>query len=427
MTNQGSFWDIFKGKKLAWILYDAGNSAFACTVMVAILPVFYADVAAAHLAPHERSATWGYVNSLSMLAMCILSPILGAIADNKGSKKRYLAAFTFLGVVMSMGLALVAKGDWQLALILYFLAFVGYAGSETFYESFLPHVSTEEDINRVSSAGLSVGYLSGGILLLLNILWIQMPGTFGLADAGQAVSASFISVGIWWAAFALPLLLKVPEPAVDEQPVAIWQNIIKPFKTLKEVRKLPHAFWFLLAFWAYSDAIGTIMKMATTFGKELNLPSSGLIGAILMVQFLGVPFALLFGMVGDRLGIKAGINITLVIYTVICVLGYFMDSIVHFWVLAFLVAVAQGGVQALSRSLFAQLIPKHRSSEFFGFYATSAKMAGILGPLLFGITSQLTGSSRFSILFLIVFLVVGMILLNKVDIEEGRRQAKAAP
>lgn len=426
MQERSSFWDIFKGKKLAWILYDAGNSAFATTVMVAILPVFYADVAAATLAPNERSATWGYMTSFSLLAMCFISPILGAIADNKGGKKHYLAAFTFLGVVMSMGLALVGKGDWQLALLLYFLAFVGYAGSETFYESFLPHVTTDQDINRVSSAGLSVGYLSGGLLLALNILWIQMPTTFGLADAGQAVSASFVSVGVWWAIFALPLFFKVPEPKVEEQPVAIWANIVKPLKTLKEVRKLPNAFMFLLAFWAYSDAIGTIMKMSTTFGKELGLPSSGLIGAILMVQFLGVPFALLFGAIGDRIGVKKGIYITIAIYTVICVLGYFMDSIVHFWALAFLVAVAQGGAQALSRSLFAQLTPKHRSSEFFGFYATSAKMAGVLGPLLFALTSQLTGSSRFSILFLIVFLVVGFILLSKVDIEEGRQQARAA-
>lgn len=425
MAKPSSFWESLKGEKLAWILYDAGNSAFACTIMVAILPVFYADVAAANLAPHERSATWGYVNSFAMLAMCILSPILGAIADNKGSKKRYLAAFTFLGAVMSMALALVGKGDWQLALLLYFLAFVGYAGSETFYESFLPHITTEQDINRVSAAGFSMGYLSGGLLLLLNILWIQMPETFGLRDAGQAVSLSFVSVGVWWLAFALPLFFKVKEPAVTEQPVNIWANIVKPVKTLREVRKLPNAFLFLLAFWAYSDAIGTIMKMATTFGKELGLPSSGLIGAILMVQFLGVPCALLFGLLGDRIGIKKGIFITLIIYTVICVLGYFMDTISHFWALAFLVAVAQGGVQALSRSLFAQLTPKHRSSEFFGFYATSAKMAGILGPLLFGITSQVTGSSRFSILFLIVFLVIGMVLLGKVNIAEGREQARA--
>lgn len=412
-------------EKWSWILYDAGNSAFSTTIMVAILPTFYFDVAASNLEPHQRTANWGYINSIGLLIISLIAPILGALADKKGFKKGFLAIFTGLGILASIALYWIGKGDWVPALICYLIGYIGFAGAEVFYESLLPHVASEKDIHKVSSMGYAIGYFGGGILLLLNILWFQFPEAFGFSNKISAISASFVSVGIWWGLFSVPLFKNIPEPKspMQNDNISLIETLKKPFTTLKSVKKYPQTFLFLVAFWAYSDAIGTIMKMSSTFGKEVGLETGSLIAAILMVQFLGVPFAYLFGEVATKIGVKTGIQITLVTYCAICVIGYFMVTELHFWLLAFLVATVQGGAQSLSRSLFSQLIPKKFSSEFFGFFATSAKMAGVIGPLMFGVLSQYTGSSRFSILALLVFLIIGMFLLSRVDIEKGIRDA----
>lgn len=415
----------------AWAMYDWANSGFATTIMAAVLPVYYAKVAAADLPEHVRTAYWGYTAAAGLAIVALLSPILGTIADTIGCKKKLLWWFMLAGAAASAGLWLVEDGDWKLASALYLIGNIGFAGSCIFYDSLLPFLADEKDVDRVSSAGYAIGYLGGGLLLAVNLAWMLKPELFGFPDKGIAVRASFVSVAVWWILFTIPLMRRVQEPPVvcfdgeqGRSPIAVgFQRL---YSTFKQVRRYRQVAIFLVAFWFFTDAIGTIIKMATIYGAEIGIGESHLIGALLFVQLLGIPCTFAFGMLADRIGTKASIMISLVVYTGICILGYFMTSPLHFWLLAVLVALVQGASQALSRSLYATMIPLSKASEFFGFISVSSRFAGIAGPVLFGVVAQLAGGSRISILLLISFFVVGMWMLAKVDVAEGRRVAAEA-
>jgi UMF1 family MFS transporter len=408
----------------AWALYDWANSAFATTIMAAVLPVFYADVAAATLPEHLRTAYWGYTTGVALLIVAFLSPILGATADYLGAKKRFLALFAALGIGATALLALAGSGMWLYVSLVFIAANVGFAAANVFYDSFLPHIARLAEIERVSAAGFALGYMGGGLLLALNLAWILMPERFGIDDALAATRLSFLSVALWWALFSIPLFRAVPEPPRRAEPAEtpgenpIYAGFQRLLKTFHELRRYRQAFLFLLAFWLYSDGIGTIIKMATIYGREIGIGQAHLIGALLLVQFVGIPCTFVFGALADRLGAKGGLYLALSVYTTITVLGFFMTEAWHFWLLAIAVGTVQGGAQALSRALYARLIPREKSSEFFGFYSVSAKFAGIFGPLLFGLISQLTGSSRLSILALIAFFLSGIALLSQVRISD---------
>ena len=416
----------------AWAMYDWANSAFATTIMAAVLPIFYADVAAADLPEHMRTVHWAYTTAIALLIVALISPILGAAADYLGAKKKFLAGFLFIGVAATAMLYFVDRGEWLYASAVFIVANVGFAGGNVFYESLLPHVAKEEEVHRVSTAGYAMGYVGGGVLLAINMAWILKPEIFGMADAGVASRIAFLSVAAWWLLFSIPLFRRVREPAPQLRlgesaglnPVRVGFGRV--WTTLKEVRRHRQLFLFLLAFWLYNDGIGTIIKMATLFGKEIGIGTPHLIGALLLVQFVGIPFTFAFGSLAGRIGAKRGIYVALMVYTGISILGYFMTSAWQFWALAGLVALVQGGSQALSRSLYASMVPRSKSSEFFGFYSVSAKFAGVLGPFIFGAVSETVGGSRLSILSLIVFFVAGLILLSRVDVEEGRRVAREA-
>ncbi len=286
-------------------------------------------------------------------------------------------------------------------------------------------------MDRVSSAGYALGYLGGGVLLAVNLAWILKPGWFGLSDAGVASRLSFLSVAIWWLAFAIPLFRRVPEPPITGDPLPAGASpVMASFRqlagTLRELRQYRQAFLMLIAFLIYNDGIGTIIRMAGPYGKEIGLPDNALITAFVMVQFVGIPFAFAFGALAGRIGAKPSVFIALVVYVIISIIGYFMDSAWEFWLLSFLVAMVQGGSQALSRSLFASMIPKQKSSEFFGFFGVFEKFAGIIGPALFAVTVRFTGSSRNAILSVIAFFVIGAILLWNVNVERGQQIARAA-
>ncbi len=415
----------------AWAMYDWANSAFATTIMAAVLPIFYVDVAAATRPEAMRTAYWAYTQSVALLVVALISPVLGAVADFMGAKKRFLAAFMGLGVTGTALLFFVGRGDWLFGSALFVVGNLGFGAANVFYDSLLPHVANEEERDRVSTAGYAMGYVGGGLLLALNLWWILAPATWHFSGAEQATRASFVSVAVWWAVFSVPLLRMVREPpprlesdeAVRMNPVRV--GFTRVIETLGEVRQRRQAFLFLLAFWLYNDGVGTIIKMATAYGAEVGIDRTVLIGTLLVVQFVGIPFAFAFGALADRIGTRNGIYIALAVYTVIACLGYFLREAWQFVALGVLVATVQGGVQALSRSLFASLIPSGRSSEFFGFYSVSSKFAGLIGPLLFGVVTTLTGGSRLSIVSLIVLFVVGGFLLSRVDVEEGRRQARA--
>ncbi len=411
----------------AWCMYDWANSSFATTIMAAVLPTFYSEVAGATLEPVQASSYWGYTNTVAMLLVAFAAPILGAIADHSGAKKRFLGGFAGMGILFTALLVLVSTGDWLLASALYVLGRIGFSGSIVFYDALLPHVARSEDIDQVSTKGYALGYLGGGLLLVINLAWILKPEWFGLPNAEIASRLSFLSVAIWWAVFSIPLFRRVDEPPFvrrrGESSNPLRAGFQRLGRTFREIRRYRELFKFLIAFWFYNDGIGTIIIMAVIFGKEIGLASTDLIGAILAVQFVGVPFAFAFGWLARRLGAKRSILLALGVYTLIAIGGYFIQTSLHFWILAFLVATVQGGSQALSRSLYGRLAPKAKTAELFGFYDVSSKFSGILGPAIFGVVGQLTGSSRLSIVSLVIFFIVGGALLLTVDEEQGIRLA----
>ncbi len=413
----------------AWAMYDWANSAFATTIMAAILPIYFHDVAAATLPENLRTAYWGYTSGFGLAVTALFSPLLGAMADLSAAKKKFLALFMIIGVLATAGLFFVHQGDWQLAALLFVFGNLGFAGGNVYYDALLPFIANDEEMDRVSTAGFAMGYVGGGLLLALNLAWVLKPELFGFADKGVAVRATFVSVAAWWLCFSYPILKHVREPqsSVARPPGNLWAlGFKRSVATFREVRRYKQVMIFLVSYWFYTDGVGTIIKMATIYGREIGIGSTHLIGALLLVQFLGIPATFAFGSFARRVGARTAIQASLVVYTGICVLGYFMTEAWQFWVLAALVALVQGGCQALSRSLYATIVPKSQASEFFSFVSVSARFAGILGPLAFGIVAQLGGGSRLSILFLISFFAIGIVLLAMVDVEEGRRVAAAA-
>ena len=422
----------------AWAMYDWAASSVQTTIMVAVFPIYFVKVAGAGIAESGATQRLATINSIALLIIALVSPLLGAISDYRAAKKRFTAIFMGLGVVACCGLFLVGRGDLDLASWLFIAIMAGVAGSYVFYEALLPHIAAPGEIDRVSAAGYAVGYLGGGVLLAFNLAWIQMPALFGLpsgeglteSEATLPARLAFLSVAVWWALFSIPLFRKVREPPVriepDERPgqSPVRVAFVRLGETFRELRSYRQAFLMLLAFLIYNDGIQTIIKMATAYGTEIGIGQSALIGAILLVQFVGIPCTFLFGTVAGRIGAKRALFLGLLAYTVISILGYYMTTAAHFYVLAGLVGVVQGGTQALSRSLFASMIPQHKSGEFFGFFSIFEKFAGIFGPLIFAGTIAVTGSSRNAILSVIGFFAVGAALLALVNVEAGQRVAR---
>ena len=429
---------LHRPELVAWAMYDWANSAFMVVIITAIFPIYFSSVAAANLAPEVATLRFTVATTIGLAIIAALSPLLGTIADYAGAKKRLLAGFMLLGVAAVGMMFFIQRGDWLLAAVLFILANIGANGSFVFYDSLLPHVARPDEINRVSTGGYALGYLGSGMLLALNLAWIQKPEWFGLphgpdltpAQATLPTRLAFLSVAIWWLLFSIPLLRRVAEPPRLAPPGNGSHTLSAAFRqlstTFRQLRGYRNAFLMLVAFLIYNDGIGTIIRMATIYGTEVGIGRGALIASILLVQFVGVPFAFLYGILADRIGAKRAIFLGLVVYAGISVLGYFMTSAQHFLILAFLVGVVQGGTQAISRSLFASMIPKHQSGEFFGFFAVFEKFAGVFGPAIIAVVISITGSTRLSLLSIISFFVVGAWLLLKVDIDEGQRQARAA-
>lgn len=411
----------------AWALYDCGNSAFATTIMVAILPTFYSEVAASNLEKHVATAYWGYTASIALIIITLIGPIAGTLADILSSKKRFLLLSTIIGMTGSLLLTTIEKGMWLQASLYYIIGNIGFATGEIFYESLLPNIASEKEIHKVSTSGYTLGYLGGGILLALNLSWILSPEFFGFNDKLSAIYASFISVAIWWGAFTIPVMRHVKEksfhPTNEPTPKlgkAIPASFTQLLKTFREIKKYKHTFLFLLAFWAYSDGIGTVIKMGVIYGKEVGIATNDLIGAVLLIQFLGVPATFIFGLITEKFSPKNLLYFTLVIYTIITALAGFMNAAWQFWVFASVIAMVQGASQALSRSLYALMVPKHKTGEFFGFFSFSSKFAGIIGPLIFGVAAHTTGQGRVGVFSIVLLFIIGIILLSRVDIQKGK-------
>jgi UMF1 family MFS transporter len=414
----------------AWALYDWANSVFMTTVLQ-VFPLFFVSYAAKGLPAHVARSRFAIATSIAVAIVGLSGPYLGALADVRAAKKRFLAAFLVLGVAATAAMALVSEGEWVLAAALFVAGNVGVTATLAFYNALLPAIAGPDEVDRVSTAGFALGYLGGGLLLAVNLLAIARPETFGLPDRAAATRASFATAAIWWALFSVPLLRRVPEPAAR---VAPEERGVSPGRvaarrlvaTVRGLRGHRDAAWLLAAFLVYNDAINTIIRMATAFGDELGIPQTALIGAILLVQFVGVPFAFAFGLLADRIGAKRSILLALAVYAVVTVIGFRLRTTAQFFLLAILVGTVQGGAQALSRSLFATLVPRHQAGELFGVFAVFDRFGGAIGSFVFGIVLAATGSSRPAILALLAFFAAGALLLARVDVARGRAAAREA-
>jgi UMF1 family MFS transporter len=405
----------------AWALYDWANSAVFTTIITAVFPIYWHQVAAADVPEELRTGRFSLATTLALVAVAVLAPFLGAVADRRAKKRALLGTFMTVGVIATAALFGVGEGDWRLGLALFFLINVGAAGANVFYDSLLPHVARPGEADRLSTTAYAAGYLGGGLLLALNLAWMTWPGAFGI-DSGDPTlppRLAFLSVAVWWTVFTLPLLRRVAEPPSIAAPVP-GGAVRTLLRTLRELRRYPAACWMLVAFLVYNDGIVTVIRFAAIYGEERELHRGVMIGSILMVQFVGVPCALLFGRLADRVGAKRAILGALAVFTVIVLLAFAMSTEWHFVALAFLLALVMGGTQALSRSLFSSLIPAEKSGEFFALFAVGEKFAGVLGPFLFFVMTEATGESRWAILAVSVFFAAGAGLLTKVDVEAGR-------
>jgi len=429
-----------------WAMYDWANSAFATTVMAGFFPVFFKKYWSLGSDVNQSTAMLGFGNSLASLIVALMAPFLGAIADKGSLKKKFLILFAYLGVLMTAGLYLVEKGDWLMAVFVYVMGVIGFSGANIFYDSLLPSVADEHKIDSVSSLGYAMGYLGGGILFFLNVFMTLRPEFFGLSNASEAVRWSFVTVALWWGIFTIVTIVWVDEPKIERSKIqgsSVTEGINQLFKTFKEIRHLKTVLLFLLAYWFYIDGVDTIVKMAVDYGMSIGFESNDLIVALLIVQFVGFPAALIFGRLGEKWGVRKSIFLAIAIYICITFWGMMMRERYEFYILAIVIGLVQGGIQALSRSYYSRLIPKKQSAEYFGFYNMLGKFAAIIGPALIGIVGLWARealmpespsaeqilevgqqASRLSIASVVILFVVGAILLFFVDEEKGKEKAK---
>ena len=420
---------MFKKNKeiISWSLYDWANSTFSTTVMAGFFPLFFKQYWST--ATDVTVSTWylGLANSAASVLVASLAPFLGAIADKASVKKKLLIFFAFIGVISTGSLSIVSQGQWKIAIIFYVIASIGFMSANIFYDSLLPSVASYKKRDFVSSLGYALGYIGGAILFLINVTMYLNPKFYGITDAATAIKLSFLTVAIWWAIFSIPILIFVKEPSVQNDLGVIksiklgWSQLVS---TIQSIRELKIVTTFLIAYWLYIDGVDTMIRMSVDYGTSLGFSSSSLITALLMVQFIAFPATLAYSWFAGKIGIKNGILVGIIGYAMISILGSMVSREWHFYALAALIACFQGGIQALSRSLYSKIIPESRSAEFFGFYNMFGKFAAIIGPPLMGYIGLITGNPRYGILSIIILFIFGGYFLIKVDVEEGERLAR---
>ena len=399
----------------SWALYDWANSAFATTVMAGFFPIFFKSYWASDLSDAESTFAIGSVNSLVGLLIAFSAPVLGAFADAGDSKRKFLFSFAFLGIIATGYLFFIPESSWKLAVIFYGLGVIGFSGGNIFYDSLLVAVSKEKERNRASALGFSLGYLGGGILFLINVIMFLYPNQFGLENQIEAVLWSFVSVAVWWLIFSLPLYLNVKEPIQNPNKKQINTIISDAFgnllNTARSIKKFKSAVIFLLAYFLYMDGVDTIIRMATSYGSDIGLSATSMIQALLLTQFIGFPATLVFGHYADKFGYKYSLSFAIIVYIFVVLFSAQMDTALEFYMVASVIGLVQGGVQAISRSFFSTLIPENKAAEFFGFYNFIGKSSVFLGPFMVSGIALITGSPSYGILSLLILFIPGLILL----------------
>ncbi|MDD5018535.1 MAG: MFS transporter [Eubacteriales bacterium] len=422
----------------SWCLYDFGNSAFATTILAAVLPVYFANVI---YTGSDATAVWGIVTAVAMLIIAALAPILGAISDSANSKKKFWTFFMALGCLGTALLMLPGPGDTLMLSLFFVVANIGFSGSLVFYDAFLPHIVSRNKMDKTSAAGYAWGYIGGGILLVVNMVMIINPGAiWGEGDPQYlGTRLSFLSVAVWWLIFSIPMMKNIHEPVLDNTPkkaaAAIKDGFHRIGVTFAHIKQHKELFKFLIAFFLYIDGVGTIIRMATVFSSDPQLGLSNdlevltggvlsitmvMVVGLLITQLVAWPMSFLMGRIGQKYGAKNTIYICIVTYILIATAGTFMFADWNFLVLAALVGTVQGGVQSMSRSLFAHMVSKEKTGEFFGFYGIFEKFAAILGPLLMSLVALITDNVRFSVLAVIPLFIIGGLLLMRVKAPDTR-------
>lgn len=399
---------------VAWALYDWANSAFSLTVVTAFVPVMLAEFWSDGAESTMTTFRLGLANGTASAIVALCSPLIGALADRFGRRKGMLFIFAMLGIVSTSALFLVAKGQWPLAIACYVFATIGFAGSNSLYDSLLVDVAPDSHYDEVSAFGFSLGYLGGASLFALNVFMVSNPATFGLGSPIEAIRVSFVMVAIWWFVFSLPLLAWVEEHPHAGQGRAIRETFAHLWRTIHDIIDDRNLLLFLLAYWLYIDGVYTIIKMAVDYGLSQGLSMQDLVQAILLTNFVGFPAALFFGWLGRRIGAKRGLYIAISVYFLVTTAAVFLRTAAEFYVLAITIGLVQGGVQSLSRSFYARLIPRSQRSEYFGFYNMLGKFSAILGPVMAGVVALLAGSQRFAILSITILFAAGLFLLVRV-------------
>lgn len=402
----------------SWILQDFGNSAYSITITTAILPIFFKGVAASQLADATSTAYWGYTNSLATLLIALLAPLLGTIADFKGVKKKLFAAFTLTAIISSALLATVGEGQWIYALVIYIITAVAFNGSSIYYDAFLTDVTTDDRMDDISSKGFGFGYLGGTIPFVLSLGLILSAENLGLTVT-FATQMAFLITALWWMVFTIPMLKNVKQKYyIEGEPSKIKESFSMLWKTLLEITKNKMVLYFMIAYFFYIDGVHTVITMATAYGVDVGVDSDRLLIILVAIQLVAFPFAILYGKLAKIFGARKMIMAGIITYTVISIYGFFLKTELDFWILAMLVASAQGGIQALSRSYFGKLIPKNKSAEYFSIFNIFGKVSSIFGPLLMGIVISITGETRHGILSLIILFILGAYFFLKIKDEK---------
>lgn len=412
----------------SWVLYDVGNSAFVLVMVTAIMPIFFKDFAAAGLSASTSTAYWGFANSTASLILAILSPILGAMADYKLKKKKFFLFFLIIGILFTLVLSVVGQGQWMLCLALFICARVGWAGANIFYDAFLIDVTTRSRRDLVSARGYGFGYI-GSVVPFIVIIGLILSGGMDNGLPVRETKIGFLVVALWWALFSFPAMKNLRQVYfVEPVEKPISDSFYRLYKTFRELRKHKQPFLFLAAYFFYIDGVGTIISMSTAYGRDLGFGITMLILVLLLIQMVAFPFALIFGRFARIFSARSMLFVGIIIYVFITLLAFLLPSIEDlnlrvalFWVIAFLVASAMGGIQALSRSYFSKLIPPEKSAEYFGFYNVFGKFAAITGPALMGVVGGLTGDTRWGVLSIVVLFLIGGVLLLFVK-DEGENQ-----
>lgn len=405
----------FSKRETSWIFYDWANSAYSIIITTAVFPIFYKAAATeAGISGSNSTAYLGYTISIFTFILAMIAPIMGTIADYQGYKKRFFIFFFTLGIAGTTALAFIPSDNWLLLLICFLFSSIGSTGANIFYDAFLVDVTTNKRMNRVSARGYGLGYIGSAIPFLLSIVLIMLAQQeFIPISSITASRIAFLITAAWWGAFTIPLLRNVKQRyAIKAEPQIIRNSFRRLGGTFKEIKKYRAVFLFLIAYFFYIDGVGTIISMSTAYGTDLGLNATSLLIVLFVTQVVAAPFSILYGRLSEKFTGKKMLYVGISVYMIVCIYAFFLETIIDFWILAMLVATSQGGIQALSRAYFAKLVPKQQANEFFGFYNIFGKFASITGPLMVGVTAQLTGRSNMGVFSLILLFIVGIIVLR---------------